>query len=1780
MTETEWSLFNFTMLNVPVDLPYSQDFETNPESITDFIFTHTGANEWFIGSATGAPDPNSTTAHSLYISNDNGVTNAYDPSSESYAYATLDVSFDNTEMEWHLSFDYLSNGEGTSWDYFSVYLMDGDATIPNNSVPTGTALLSQATGVTSWTHYDIVLDNVTGTSKKIVFFWKNDNSVGHNPPAAVDNISINGFTCAQPTQFAITSVGADNVTLDWTEAGNATSWNISYGPDGYTLGGSDETLINVTTHPYNIDNLTPGTAYDFYVQSDCESGWAGPLSVIPNSYNMPVSGTDTLTLCGAVIFDNGGSNGNYLNSSESYLVLYPANSGDMMMLTGLLNTENCCDYLNIYDGVGTSGTLLGQFKGSDQQVNVISTTGPLTLYFHSDVSVVYSGFQLLAECVSCYPPTGLSVESTSLDGATISWNANADSYVVILSGPTSGQYTTNDTSFTFSGLNSSSTYSVQVGALCGSDTSILSTPISFATVCDAITITNDNPWVENFENYVGAGAEDLICWETPTATTFDNGTFPAAYCGYAPACHSGVNSAEFKANSGDVNIALLPEFTNTIQNLRLSFWATATYTSYGSMEVGVMSDPTDPTTFESVGVCSQPGSRGSSSATTGSFGNYMGPFDFNGVTATSGRIALRFTSNTSGLSWNLDDFIVELIPDCPSPVKTSVTASNIDGHNATITWVDNDVTHSSWTVYYKPSNESTWSSVTANDTTVVLTNLNPETTYDVYVITNCGTTVSNPDATLTIHFTTDVACPAPTNLTVSAISTDEATISWNGTAASYNVEYGEIGFSQGTGTNEVTYTNSITLNNLTPNTTYTLYVNSDCSANNDSLSSTVSISFTTTMIPTDLPYVSDLADTADAWAFNNGTCSNYWVRGTTNNTSALFVTNNGNTPGYDVSSGSIVSVEKLFTVGDETSFNISFDVQSGGESSWDYLKVFFAPAESTYPAATSAPDFASYNYTVNAVNFENYLSQTGYSSYPYKINLTEGNTIHVEVEMPNPNENATATSTAKLVFVWKNDFSSGTQPGAIISNITVATNACPIPNNLAANNITSTSADITWNPGNVETDWVLEYGPAGFTHGAGTLEPISSTPSYTLTNLTVGTVYDVYVRSICNATDSSSWAGPLTVIPGAFVMPANTTSSISSCDITIYDDGGFNGNYSVNNDSYLTIYPTDSNSLITIQGTLSTESCCDYLRIYDGASINSTLLGEFKGQNQTVPQQVSTTGPLTLYFHSDISITYSGFELSVACMSNTCPPPTDLTVSNVGTTTADISWVPAGSETNWNLEYKEATASAWTSVAVSGTASYQLTNLSTGTPYDVRVQADCSSDEQSLWVNGSFTTNCDAITTFPYTEDFEHNGDMPTCWTQEFITGNVEWTTNTGNYSSITSAHGGSYNAYFFYNNSGAYTTKLISPIFDLTNVSNPYLSYWYSQAAWISDQDELTVYYRTSPASEWQMLVHYTSSVTDWTLDSLTLPSPSATYQIAFEGMATYGYGITLDDITIAEGNGSGPVITDPTVATNAATSIAQTSATLNGTVTNPDNVTITAMGFVWKATVGGTYTPINVTGNSLTCNLSGLTPNTSYTYKAFITFNGNTVYGNEITFTTLSEDVEPCDVPTGLITGTITHESIAISWNVNPNVNVWNIQYRPVGGQLSFATSTTNSYNITGLTPETQYEIQVQADCGDGNLSEWTTAINATTTVGIENHLLNSISLYPNPANDVVNVQCTMYNVQSVEVIDVYGKVINTLTVTDNPTQINVSNLAAGMYFVRVTTEEGTVTKSFVKR
>jgi len=70
--------------------------------------------------------------------------------------------------------------------------------------------------------------------------------------------------------------------------------------------------------------------------------------------------------------------------------------------------------------------------------------------------------------------------------------------------------------------------------------------------------------------------------------------------------------------------------------------------------------------------------------------------------------------------------------------------------------------------------------------------------------------------------------------------------------------------------------------------------------------------------------------------------------------------------------------------------------------------------------------------------------------------------------------------------------------------------------------------------------------------------------------------------------------------------------------------------------------------------------------------------------------------------------------------------------------------------------------------------------------------------------------------------------------------------------------------------------------------------------------------------------------------------------------------------------------------------------------------------------------------------------------------------------------------------------------------------------------------------------------------------------------------IQLYPNPANTCFSVQSDT-NVLAVTIYTIAGK--NVKTVTQPNAAIDVSDLASGVYLVKVKTINGTITKRLLK-
>ena len=344
----------------------------------------------------------------------------------------------------------------------------------------------------------------------------------------------------------------------------------------------------------------------------------------------------------------------------------------------------------------------------------------------------------------CSKPTNVMATGVTTTDATISWTGDGSiSYYNIEYMPSSQTDWANAVTATaytetynLTGLQPSSAYKVRVQSVCSDNSETnWSSVCTFQTSCDVITFTDS--WTEDFESYSGSGQQPFQCWATPV--TFPSGG-PFVYCGYAQACHSGMNSAELKGYDNAMNMIVLPEFTNPLNTLRLTFWATSTNPSKGILEVGVMTDASDTSTFELVGVCGMPGARGSAEGVAGN-GNLMGPFDFNNVSATSGRIALRYTANFGysydQLSWNLDDFTVTNIPACAEP--TGLATVDVTVTTADITWnaVDGE---SYYVTYWEEGAVDSFgiNNAALTDGVLQLNLLSPNTTYGWYVSTICS----------------------------------------------------------------------------------------------------------------------------------------------------------------------------------------------------------------------------------------------------------------------------------------------------------------------------------------------------------------------------------------------------------------------------------------------------------------------------------------------------------------------------------------------------------------------------------------------------------------------------------------------------------------------------------------------------------------------------------------------------------------------------------------------------------------------------------------------------------------------------------------------------------------------------------------------------------------------------------------------------------------------------------------------------------------------------------
>ncbi len=115
-----------------------------------------------------------------------------------------------------------------------------------------------------------------------------------------------------------------------------------------------------------------------------------------------------------------------------------------------------------------------------------------------------------------------------------------------------------------------------------------------------------------------------------------------------------------------------------------------------------------------------------------------------------------------------------------------------------------------------------------------------------------------------------------------------------------------------------------------------------------------------------------------------------------------------------------------------------------------------------------------------------------------------------------------------------------------------------------------------------------------------------------------------------------------------------------------------------------------------------------------------------------------------------------------------------------------------------------------------------------------------------------------------------------------------------------------------------------------------------------------------------------------------------------------------------------------------------------------------------------------------------------------------------------------------------------------------------------------------ITNLTQE---NYQFKGDKGIYN-NRFTLLFESDSALGSNMSVLDAITVYPNPTDQIINISSPSTYLKTIEVFDVRGRRLSEeIDEQQNFVTLKVSQLETGVYFVKIDTEAGSVTKKIIK-
>lgn len=349
-------------------------------------------------------------------------------------------------------------------------------------------------------------------------------------------------------------------------------------------------------------------------------------------------------------------------------------------------------------------------------------------------------------------------------------------------------------------------------------------------------------------------------------------------------------------------------------------------------------------------------------------------------------------------------------------------------------------------------------------------------------------------------------------------------------------------------------------------------------------------------------------------------------------------------------------------------------------------------------------------------------------------------------------------------------------------------------------------------------------------------------------------------------------------------------------------------------------------------------------------------------------------------------------DYKLIVVASSCPKPTNLTVSNITSSSARLAWDAGGTETSWQSfcalhgESPQWNNPYWTITNnVNSNVPANIPNPQPNTEYDFYVRANCGGGDYSEPIMITFRTAC-GEESVPWSEDFEgevNASNLPYCW-EKVGSGTVA--------VQATNVHGGSKSLKF----SGASSNLVLLPEFS-QELNTLQVSLWTRPESTLSSCGSFDVGYVTDASDASTFVSVKTYSYSDFPSASYAeeivyLVSAPSGARLAFRHRpSTTSYYWFVDDINIS----AIPACVAPQDLS--ATNVVANSATLSWTDVRP------ATSWQYKIGSGGTA----VTINSNPRIISGLTGSNDYTVyvRAACSGGGWSDWSDPVTFRTLCD-------------------------------------------------------------------------------------------------------------------------------------------------------------------------------